>query len=38
LGEAIQTALQVDPGAFEEAWQSYLKEAAGLQVQSHGGT
>jgi hypothetical protein len=37
LGEAIQTALQVDPGTFEEAWQSYLKEAAGPQVQSQGG-
>ncbi len=37
LGEAIQTALEVDPGTFEEAWQSYLKEAAGPLVQSQGG-
>jgi hypothetical protein len=37
LGEAIQTALQVDPATFEAAWQSYLKEAAGPLVQSHDG-
>ena len=28
LGEAIQTALEVDPGTFEEAWKDYLREAS----------
>ena len=37
LGDAIHTALQVDPGALESAWQNYLRDVAKQQDQPRQG-
>ena len=37
LGDAIHTALQVDPATLESAWQNYLRDVARQQDQPHQG-
>jgi len=38
LGDAIHTALQVDPATLESAWQNYLRDVARQQDQPRQGT